>query len=104
MPKEPGKNVKLRPLCVKSLRAHASLLVWWQAQAGRFGKLPRNFWNLICPKVECTDAYGAQKTRQKCKITSIVRKIFARLYEPACAAAGTAKASSEILEPEMAKG
>ena len=40
-PKEPGKNVKLRPLCVKSLRARASLLVRRRAQAGRFGKPPR---------------------------------------------------------------
>jgi hypothetical protein len=88
-PKGPVKNVKLRPLCVKSLRARASLLLRWWAQAERFGKPPRKLWNLICPKAECTDAYGDQKTRQKPKIKSIVYKIFVCSYEPACVVAGT---------------
>ena len=86
LPKKAGKNVKLRPLCVKSFHAHSSLLV--QAQPGRFEKLPQKFWNLTCPKVECTDAYGTQRTRQKCEITSIVRKIFARLLVRRRAQAG----------------
>ena len=95
-PKKPDKNVKLRPLCVKSLHACTSQLVQRQAQP----KHPQKFWNLKWPKAERTGAYGAQRTRQKCKITSIVRKIFARLCEPACAAVGTGrkvwKTTSEV--------
>ena len=101
-------NVKLRPLCIKSLRARASLLVQWWAQTGGFGKPPHKFWNPICPKVECMDAYGTQRTSQKCEITSIMRKIFTRPCEPAFAVVGTGwkvwKTTSKVVEPHMPKG
>ena len=45
----------------------------WHRPEG-FVKPPWKFWNLICPKAECTNAYGTQRTSQICKITSIVHK------------------------------